>query len=145
MAALRPAPLLVALALGAGTVAGCGADNKNAPVGGASANVPQQISSGGGGGNELSASDAATVLGAYRTIGRACSRDQNAIRQVPQAVKVIDSVTTQYPTKTWEVGSADRAVVMYELSSQLSGILKQCGLPGSDVLSRRAQLGRDAA
>lgn len=145
MAALRPAPLLVVLALGAGTLVGCGSTDDNKPEGGASPNVPEQINSGGGGGNELSASDTANVLGAYRTIGRACSGDPNARRLIPQAVQVVDNVTSQYPTKTWEVGSADRATVMYQLSDELAGILKQCGLPGSDVLTRRAKLGRAAA
>jgi hypothetical protein len=139
----RTTPLIAAIAIGCGALAGCG--NENDAPGGANIMAPEQISSGGGGANELAASDAATVLGVYRTIGRACSGDAQARQELPRAVQTLDQEVERYPNKVWEVGSADRARVMYDLADEMAQVLDGCGLQGGDVLRRRAELGRQVA
>ena len=142
MVAHRPVIVLAGV-LATLAVSGCGGQQNNAP-GGINIMAPEQQNPGAGG-RQLSASDSASVLGSYRTIARACSGDAQARTQVPVAVRSLDQEITRYPNKTWETGSPERAVVLYAFAGEMSTYLRQCGLPGSDVLARRAKLARAAA
>ena len=84
---------------------------------------------GGGGANELAASDVEEVLQAQRTINVVCEggdRDESRAR-VPQAVDTLDRIVREYPDRIYEVGSAERAVAMEELTEGIVGQLRECG------------------
>ncbi len=108
----RPLPLVIALALGGGVLTGCG--------GGVGVQEPR----------ELSASDSSQVLGAVRTISRACAGDQASVRGIPDAVSVIIRETEENPNRIYEVGSGERALVMYEYATNIAGTLQRCNVGG---------------
>ncbi len=112
-----------AVLLAAASLSGCSA------AGGAEAT--QMNTGGGGGANELAASDVEEVLGAQRTINVVCQggdRDESRER-VPQAVDTLDRIVREYPDRVYEVGSAERAVAMEELTEGIVGQLRECGFP----------------
>jgi len=114
---------LLAVLLSAASLSAC------ASAGGEQAT--QMNTGGGGGANELAASDVEEVLQAQRTINVVCEggdRDESRAR-VPQAVDTLDRIVREYPDRIYEVGSADRAVAMEELSEGIVGQLRECGYP----------------
>ncbi len=110
-----------AVLLAAASFSACGA---------ATGEEATQMNTGGGGGsNELAASDVESVLQAQRTINVVCEGgDQDESRaRVPQAVDTLDQIVRQYPDRVYEVGSAERAVAMEELTEGVVGQLRECG------------------
>ncbi len=103
---------------------GCGGGSSQGAAG-------QQAVGGGGGDNELSASDAADVLGARRTIDDRCGGDRSNTpkgQTVPEAVQTLVTVTQLYPDRVYETGSADRARKVRDVADQVSGQLRACGI-----------------
>ena len=112
MALPRALPALVAITVGAGVLSGCG--------GGVGTQPPR----------ELSASDASQVLGATRTISRACAGDQTSRAGLPGAVETLVAETKENPNQIFEVGSGERALVMYKYAADIAGYLQRCGANG---------------
>ena len=127
MAPHRALSAFVAIAVGAGALSGCG--------GGVGTQPPR----------ELAASDASAVLGATRTISRACAGDLTSRAGLPGAVATLAAETKQNPNRIYEVGSGERALVMYEYAASLAGVLQQCGASGdAETLLTASRAAKDA-
>lgn len=121
--------VLCALTLAAAGCGGSGAESTNQSVGG------------GGGDNELSASDAADVLGARRTIDDECGGDRANRpegQSIPAAVQTLVTITQLYPDKVYETGSAARAEEMRTVAEGVSDQLRQCGITDQAERLKRA-------
>lgn len=121
-----PAPraVLVALVTLALLGSGCGAQS--------SGREPKQQAVGGGGGdNELSASDTADVLGARRTIDDRCGGTVSIAPSSPEltaAVQTLVGITQLYPGRVYETGSVDRAQEMRTVARDVGAELRACGI-----------------
>jgi len=94
-------------------------------------NATQMNTGGGGGKNELAATDVEEVLQAQRTINVVCEGgdDDESRARIPQAVDTLDRIVREYPDRVYEVGSAERAVAVEELTEGVVGQLRECGYP----------------
>ena len=132
----RPYALLVVLAvLVAGT--GCGGSASSG------SEASRQSVGGGGGDNELSASDTADVLGARRTIDNRCGGDRSNRPQgqdIPAAVQTLVRVTQLFPDKVYETGSENRAEAMRAVAGQVRDELRGCGI--ADQAARLARVAK---
>lgn len=120
----------LAVLLAAASLSACAAGGSDAAT--------EMNTGGGGGSNELAASDVESVLEAQRTINVVCEGgDQDESRaRIPQAVDTLDQIVREYPDRVYEVGSAERAVAVEELTEGVVGQLRECGYP-----QEAAQLG----
>ncbi len=128
---------ILAVLLAAGSLSACSA------AGGE--NATQMNTGGGGGSNELAASDVEEVLQAQRTINVVCEGgdDDESRARVPQAVDTLDRIVREYPDRVYEVGSAERAVAMEELTEGIVGQLRECGYgPEASQLGEAVEFGK---